>query len=623
MFADVFDAGPHPFVRAAESVRRVLREQEDAVAVQDVEHLPRQVVAERADVVVVVEVGEDVHLELLDPVQLAFLGHVVRDADQHLSAYVGAERQEPFLEDVPADAGDHFLDVGVDQLLRRHRVGMLPGQLVRDHGGEDVVIGLPDDLLAGAADHAAEFPVAHGVAELVAGVLHEEGHGQRVDDLFEQALGVRQVLLFADAVEDGGERVHHHEARFEVVGRERHAAHELDEHRADILSLVEDLERKLAGRIAGAFLADRRQLGHMGDVRDRAGVFFKQDRPHECDHFRALFRRELRDPVRHVRTDEIHDLAHIPVHPDHAAAVELAEDDLGDDRQHLLYVGFLLRLPQDLRVRSLVFVEERFGGDVLDRAEDQATSGRKDVQVLHDMHELRKPLFVQQEQPERLRVFGVQHRFFGKAAPLFGDRSGKEIGGGLAAHADLVDPERLREVAVRTQEPEIVVDIAHVQSKRDIVRDGLQKIPVGGLVPVVGVGGLRGLDREEEDARLRAVGQHGGLRDGFVPRAGGFGADVERKLETGHGNAAFSVGGFHGVRRDHVVQRKSGKLAGTSPERLFRGRIRVQDHAVAPADDHTVRQVAVYCVKSLGGEADLSVLRSFFRHVRASFLSKD
>ena len=132
--------------------------------------------------------------------QLSFLGHVVHDADQHLPARVGAERQQPFFEDVPADPRDDLLDVGMDQLLRLHGAGVFRGQFVRDHLWEDVVVRLADDLVARAADHAAELPVAHGVAEFVAGVLHEEGHGQCVDDLFQQAVGVRQVLLFTDAV---------------------------------------------------------------------------------------------------------------------------------------------------------------------------------------------------------------------------------------------------------------------------------------------------------------------------------------------------------------------------------------------------------------------------------------
>ena len=587
----------------------------------DVDHLPRHVVAEFADAaVVVVEVGENVHLELLDAVQLAFLGHVVGDADQHLPAQVGAERQEPFFEHVPADARHFLLDVGVDQLLRLHRAGVFRGQDVRDLRGEDVVVGLADDFLAGASDHAAELPVAHGVAELVARILHEEGHGQRVDDLLQQALGVRQVLLFADAVEDGGERVHHHEARFEVVGRERHAVHELDEHRADILLLVEDLERELAGRIAGSLFEDRRQLRHMPHLRDRAGVFFQQDRAHECDHSLPQLGLELRDLPLHVGTDEVHLLAHVPVHPYHAAAVELAENDPRDDRQDFFHVGLLLRLLQDLGVRRFVFVEERFGGNILDRAEDQAPSGRKDVQMLHDMHELRESLVVQQEQAERLGGFRVLHRLFGIVAPLSGDPGGKEVGGSLAPDLLLVDPERLREVAVRTQEPELVVDVPHIQPERDVVRDGLQKIPVGGFVPVVGIGGLHGLDREEQDARLRAVGKDRGLHDGFVPRAGGLGAHMERKLETGQNDLIRAVDALHRFRRDHLVQRKSGKPAGVPAERLFRGGISVQDDAVPAADDHAVRQMAVDCVKRLGNEADRSVVRSFPGHIFARVL---
>ena len=75
--------------------------------------------------------------------------------------------------------------------------------------------------------------------------------------------------------------------------------------------------------------------------------------------------------------------------------------------------------------------------------------------------------------------------------------------------------------------------------------------------------------------------------------------------------------------RDQFVQAESGKLARATAKRLFRSRISVQDHAVASADDHTVRQVAVYSIESPGSEADLSVLRSFPSHVfRASFLSK-
>ena len=272
-----------------------------------------------------------------------------------------------------------------------------------------------------------------------------------------------------------------------------------------------------------------------------------------------------------------------------------------------------MRLPQDLGVRRLVFVEERFGRDVLDRAEDQAPSGRIDVQPFRDMDELRKSLSVQHGQPEVPGRFRILQSRFRKLAPFRGDRSGKELGGGPAAHAGLVDPKRLREIPVHTQKPEIVVGFQNIDAERDIVRDGPEKA-LPGIVPVGDIAGLRGPDREEEEARLRAVGEHSRLRDGFVPRAGGFGADVERELETGHGNAAFAVGGFHGVRRDHVVQRESGKPAGVPPERLFRGGIRVQDHAVATADDRTVRQVAVYCVKSPGSEADLSVLRSFPSH---------
>ena len=59
----------------------------------------------------------------------------------------------------------------------------------------------------------------------------------------------------------------------------------------------------------------------------------------------------------------------------------------------------------------------------------------------------------------------------------------------------------------------------------------------------------------------------------------------------------------------------AAKLAGTPSERLFRGRISVQDHTVASADDHTVRQMAVYSIKSPRSEADRSIFRLFPGHI--------
>ena len=125
---------------------------------------------------------------------------------------------------------------------------------------------------------------------------------------------------------------------------------------------------------------------------------------------------------------------------------------------------------------------------------------------------------------------------------------------------------------------------------------------------------LRQLDREEKNAGFDPVGQDNRLHDGFVPRAGGFGANVECKFKSRQRNAACTIAGLHGVRRDQVVQSKSGEPAGTSTERLFRNEIPVQDHSVPPADDHTVRQVSVYSIKTPGSEADLSVFRLFPCH---------
>ena len=112
------------------------------------------------------------------------------------------------------------------------------------------------------------------------------------------------------------------------------------------------------------------------------------------------------------------------------------------------------------------------------------------------MNELRKPLLVQKTQAERLCLTAGLDCPLGMFPPFGGDMGRQDVRRCPGENISILDPERPREAPVRTDKPEIVVDVLHIHAERTVVRDGEQELVL--LEKIVGNAGGAGWTATEK-----------------------------------------------------------------------------------------------------------------------------